>query len=135
VIVASAAAPQVAVRQRPRTISKREASESASEPIEVLGTLLQQLTRSRDADGCESIQGRLVAEFAPGERTISLHVAFCPPFEQVPEVEAEAADGPDASVQVAQVLHNGARLEVRLQRPAAVAVNVSLEFVAQEPTS
>ncbi len=56
--------------------------------------LLQQLTRSRTADGCEAIHGRLVAEFAPGERTVVMHVAFCPPFERLPTVEAEAADGP-----------------------------------------
>ena len=58
--------------------------------------------------------GTVVAEFAPGERTTIVHVAFCPPFELLPQVEAEIADGPDASVQVTQVLHHGARLDVRL---------------------
>jgi hypothetical protein len=79
------------------------------------------------------MRGKLIAEFAPDERTTSLHVAFCPPFARLPEVEAEAVNGPDVSVHVAQVLHNGARIEVRLQQAAAERINVSLEFFAQEP--
>jgi hypothetical protein len=53
------------------------------------GTLLQQLSRSRAADGHATVHGTLVAEFGSGERTAALHVAFCPPFELVPHVEAE----------------------------------------------
>jgi hypothetical protein len=105
---------------------------NVSEPVDEDGTLLQQLTRSRAADGRETISGTVVAEFALGERTATRHVAFCPPFQMLPQVEAEIADGPDASVQVAQVLHNGARLDVRLLEPAIEAAAVSLEIVARE---
>ena len=47
--------------------------------------------------------------------------AFCPPFELLPQVEANIADDFDATVKVAQVLHNGAQLEVRLSEPAEEA--------------
>ena len=48
----------------------------------------------------------------------TLYVAFCPPFERLPQVEVEVADDSDANVKFAQVLHNGAQLEVRLAQPA-----------------
>jgi hypothetical protein len=144
VIVTNSVGPQV-IEQWRRThkvavIPSRHSSSAATpanigEPIEEAGTLLQQLHRSRAADGRETILGTIVAEFAPGERMATLHVAFCPPFEILPQVEAEIADGPDASVKVAQVLHNGARLDVRLVQPAIEATTVSLEIVAHETAS
>ena len=51
--------------------------------------VLQQLTRFRTADGKDAIRGTLVAEFAVGERQTTLYVGFCPPFELLPQVEAE----------------------------------------------
>jgi len=120
VVLAAAAGPKLAERwrraQNERVIPARRSSPAivraeVNQPIEESGTLLQQLTRSRSLDGSETISGTVVAEFAQGERTTTLHIAFCPPFEVLPRVEAEIADGPDASVQVTQVLHHGARLE------------------------
>ena len=94
--------------------------------------VLQQLTRSRTADGCEAIRGTLVAEFAPGERTATLHVAFCPPFERLPSVEAEAIDSSACDVKLAQVLHQGARLEARLSRASSAAQHVTIEILATD---
>jgi hypothetical protein len=132
VIVASAAAPRLTAKRRQQPRLPVIPSLSAGDPIEESGTLLQQLIRTRDANGCEVVHGKLAAEFVAGQRTTIVHVGFCPPFERLPQVEAEVVDGPDASVQVAQMLHNGARLEVRLPEAAAEAVNVSLEIVAHE---
>jgi hypothetical protein len=61
-----------------------------------------------------------------------LFVAFCPPFEFLPEVEAEIADDSPADVKLTQVLHNGAQLEVRLPHPAPVATSVTVELFAAE---
>ena len=71
------------------------------------GQILQQLSRSRGAEGSEIVHGTLLAEFAAGERIAVLHVAFCPPFERLPSVEAEIADGPACDVKIVQVLHQG----------------------------
>jgi hypothetical protein len=90
--------------------------------------MLQQFVRRRDETGVESISGYLRANFAPAERTINLHVPFCPPLEVVPGCEAEAIDGPPARVKVAQVLPQGARLEVRLDEAAASPQQVVIEF-------
>jgi hypothetical protein len=46
-------------------------------------------------------------------------------------VEVEVADGPDASVKVAQVLHNGARIEVRLSEPVKTSTAVLLAIAAE----
>jgi hypothetical protein len=140
-IVAISVGPQLIIRWRRHDAAPTAHGSSASPtinaiaPIDESGTLLQQLSRSRDADGREMVQGTMTAEFAPGERTAVLYVAFCPPFESLPQVEAEIADGPDASVKVAQVLHNGARFEVRLAQPTAEAATVSLEIVAHDSIS
>jgi len=94
--------------------------------------VLQRLTRVRTVDGHEAISGTLLAEFAPGERNATLHVAFCPPFETLPNLEAQIADDSEASVKVTQVLHNGAQLEVRLPEPADETIAVEVEFFATD---
>lgn len=91
----------------------------------------QQLTRRRTADGLEQLHGWLRACFAPGQRWATVHVAFCPPFVQAPACEAEAVEGPAASVAVGQLVPHGARLDVRLDRPATEPCNVLVELIAQ----
>jgi hypothetical protein len=94
--------------------------------------VLQQLTRFRTVDGKNAIRGTLAAEFVAGERQTTLYVAFCPPFELLPKVEANANGDYEAEVKLAQVLHNGAQLDVRLSEPADEAVAVSIEFFASD---
>ena len=91
---------------------------------------IQRLTRYRQADGTQTIHGTLLAEFASGDRSTTLHVAFCPPFDLLPTVEAEAVDDSPASVNVTQLLHNGVQLEVRLPAPAAVPQSTTIELFA-----
>jgi hypothetical protein len=88
----------------------------------------QQLVRLRGVDGSETISGCLRANFAAGERTTYLHVPFCPPLEGTPECAAETIDGAAARVKVSQVLRQGARLEVRLDKVAIEPQEVVIEF-------
>jgi hypothetical protein len=74
----------------------------------------------------------LRAEFAGGERTATLYVGFCPPFELQPLVEAAAIGGPPASVKLIQVLHQGAQIEVRLSAVAACQQCVTVRLSAIE---
>jgi hypothetical protein len=92
--------------------------------------VLQQITRSRTALGTETIAGTVVAEFAAGERTATVHVAFCPPFEERPTIAVEAADG---EAKVTQLLHHGARIEVRLPRESANPKAAAVEFLVSSP--
>lgn len=119
-------------RRQPARRSSPATVHSAAEPPSHDNELvLQQLSRFRTADGHDVVRGMLVAEFAPGERTVTLHAAFCPPFERLPHVEAEA-DETAATIRVSQVLHNGVRLEVRLAKPSDVQRHVCIELAASE---
>jgi hypothetical protein len=90
---------------------------------------LQQLVRYRHLDGSESVHGKLLAEFQPGERTTTLYIGFCPPFEWVPEIELEV-DNSYADAKVAQVLHNGAQIDLRRPHSLDAIQCVTVEFVA-----
>jgi hypothetical protein len=123
---------QHSAAMRPAMLGLRAASiDAAADGVES-PTTLQQITRYRDANGRDAVVGKLTAEFSPGQREKTLHVAFCPPFETLPHVEAEIADDSAADLHPEQVLHNGAQLEVRLAKPAAVATTVAVEFFAAE---
>jgi hypothetical protein len=114
---------------QPRTtarLDQAEGEESGDEQI------LQRLTRGRTAEGRDFVRGELSAPFSVGERQTTLYVGFCPPFLRQPEVEAHIADDTDGSIKLVQVLHNGARLEVRLAAPAAEAECVAVEVFATE---
>jgi hypothetical protein len=93
---------------------------------------IQQLTRYRATDGTQSIHGTLLAEFEPGDRTATLHVAFCPPFERLPTVEFEAIDDSDVTVKILQLLHNGVQFEVRLPQPPDEKHALAIEMVAMD---
>jgi hypothetical protein len=97
--------------------------------------VLQNLTRVRTAEGHEAIRGTLLAEFQPGERQTTLHIAFCPPFERLPEVEANVADDSDADVKLTQVFHHGAQFELRLPEPVSEYANVEIELFAIDAQS
>lgn len=97
-------------------------------PAMELNRVVQQITRSRTADGHDAIHGTLLAEFAPGERTAMLYVAFCPPFEKLPQVELEST----ADARLLQTLHNGAQIEVRLPAAAKTATSESVELYATD---
>jgi len=99
-----------------------------SSPAVTREQILQQLTRSRTTDGHDVVRGTLVAEFAPGERTVTLFVAFCPPFERLPHVELESAAG----AKVIQTLHNGAQLDVRLPRAAETSTTATVDIYATD---
>jgi hypothetical protein len=89
-------------------------SEDVDEDEELGANVMQQITRSRNENGVEVITGVLRAEFAPGERTHNLHVAFCPPLMYEPRVVAHQLSGSPLVMKVAQSEIFGTRLELRL---------------------
>lgn len=93
-------------------------------------TRLQQLTRCRAPDGTHSIHGTLLAEIEPGDRGVTPFVAFCPPFERLPTVEIEAVDDASATVKLAQLLHNGIQIEVRVPEAGDEKQTVTIEMTA-----
>ncbi len=91
----------------------------------------QQLTRGTDADGTEELAGWLRIAFAAGQRTLSAHLAFCPPFARTPELSVEQIDGPETRIKTAQVLPYGARLDLKLHAPPETPAAVVLQFSAR----
>jgi len=92
--------------------------------------LLQQLFRIRDAAGRETIYGTLRADFQSGQRNASLYIGFCPPLDHHPQVEAEPVDGPAATLKVVQAMAHGARVDLRLDRPASQECHVLVDLAA-----
>ncbi len=101
-----------------------------SEPMEPAADVLQQLTLRTTAEGGQELFGWLRIRLATGQRTASLHVAFCPSFDKAPQVQAEAFTGPDCRIKAAQVLPYGARLDVKLDEPAREEESVLVWFHA-----
>ena len=93
-------------------------------------TLLQQVSRSRTTEGVETLHAWLKASFQAGQLRTSVHLAFCPPFERTPEVDFEQSNGPDAQIQLGQLLAYGVRLDVKLDAPSVEPVSVLIELAA-----
>jgi hypothetical protein len=91
----------------------------------------QQLTRRESGDGVEELCGWLRLSFEPGQRTGSIHVAFCPPLRVTPELEVEQLEGPEARIKAAQVLPYGARFDLKLAAASDEAAAVLLQFTAR----
>jgi len=104
---------------------------SAVEETIPAAEVIQQLTRSQAADGAEELSGWLRLPFAPGQRTGSVHVAFCPPLRVTPELAVEQVEGPEARIKTAQLLPYGARLDLKLAAAAEGPTAVLLQFTAR----
>jgi len=83
----------------------------------------QWLTRSRTSDG-ETIEGGVRIEFVKNQRDATIHVSFCPPFQNIPELTTEDLDAADLEIRVAAIFPFGMRLTVR--RPANSNVHGTL---------
>ena len=90
----------------------------------------QRYVRSQNDAGEDQVRGTLRVAFVAGARTATAHVAFCPPFAERPRFEANQTAGPAARLKVAQILPQGARLELRLPAAATGGEHVDLSFTA-----
>lgn len=102
---------------------------------EARGDVTQQMTRVRDSQGRERVFGQARAEFVSGERSQSIHLAFCPPLDGNPRITARHAGGHAAAITVAQAESFGARFDVRLAGTARQAEHVMIEFEARSKTA
>lgn len=92
--------------------------------------VMQQLTRGRTARGADVLSGWLRAPLEAGQRTASVHVAFCPPFSAAPRATVEQRDGPKARIKTVQLLPYGVRFDLKLADPATESTDVVLHFSA-----
>jgi hypothetical protein len=93
--------------------------------------ILQNLVLRRVDDTSQELSGWLRMSVTKGQRTGSLHVAFCPPFAELPAIESEQHSGPACRIQTAQLLHCGVRLDLKLDAVAAKDESVVVRFFAR----
>jgi hypothetical protein len=93
-------------------------------------SVTQWLQRSRPVPGEERIDGMTRVEFAPGEKQIAVHVAFCPPLPAVPVVTCELFDDADVRLRVTTVQSYGVRIEAKRSGDVGEALAVAVRFSA-----
>jgi len=91
----------------------------------------QQMVRSLAPDGGEVLAGWTRVPMASGQRSTSVHLAFCPPFSRTPRVTVEQLEGPRARIKTVQLLPYGARFDLKLAAPSETAEIVLLRFSAE----
>lgn len=92
----------------------------------------EQLTRSKDDEGFERIEGQTRISFEPGQRIGYAHVPFCPPFAGPPGFDCYPLAGPECRIKPTQVHSFGARIEARLPEDAPQRCDVWVFFAAAE---
>jgi len=91
----------------------------------------QQLTRTHAEQPGDTVTGLLRAHFQPGERSRSLHVAFCPPMVALPAVEVLQLTGPQTRVKAANIQSFGVRFDLRLATASPREEGVLIHFEAR----
>ncbi len=106
--------------------------EPAAKPQAALSAeQVQQIVRTRDAEGRDTIRATLRADFQCGQRHATVYVGFCPPLATMPKITVESADAPGAELKIVQAFAHGARVDVRLAQTALEHASVVLNLVAR----
>ncbi len=117
-----------------RTI-ERASTERNKQRRAPAGNWQQQLRRWQTAEQVDTLEVDLRVTFKPGQRHAAVHVAFCPPFEKLPEVTFEQTAGPSAQIKLGQLLPHGVRLDLKLNEPGAAIIELTLRAQAPAPRS
>lgn len=91
----------------------------------------QQITRSCAEKESDTVTGLLRAQFAPRERSRSLHVAFCPPMLHCPGVTVVQLSGAAARIKAGDVQPFGVRFDLRLSAASNEAQEALIHFEAR----
>ena len=103
-------------------------AEERSVVVSPSARVLQQLTRVSEEDGSDLLFGTLRGEFSARQRSSSLHVAFCPPMDTVPELKVQQTEGVPVDIRPAQVFPYGVRLDLRISAIDDRSQSVLLEI-------
>lgn len=90
--------------------------------------VVQQFVRTQASDGTEGISGWLRISVAARQRTVSAHVAFCPPLGRVPSWDLRQTEGPKARLRTTQLMTYGARIEAKLDASPAEPAELLVRF-------
>ncbi len=90
----------------------------------------QQLTRRTTADGGDLLEGYVRFRFAADQKNAVAHVAFCPPFDEAPRLQAEQIEGPSATLKFGPSLPHGVRIECTLDQLSGVPQQILFSISA-----
>lgn len=91
----------------------------------------QELVRCRTKEGLDCLKGWLRVDIPAGRRAQSVHLAFCPAFQQPPKIEIQPEkNGPKNRIKTVQCLPYGAHLEVKLLHASPTEEKLTLRFQA-----
>ena len=93
-----------------RTVKKMPKLEM-TEPMD--GTVRQQMIRTTTAEGEDRFDGTFLAEFPAQARTTTIHIPFCPAFDQVPKVQVFLMDEADALLRIISPKVFGVRVDIK----------------------
>jgi hypothetical protein len=91
----------------------------------------QQMVRALAPDGNDVLSGWVRVSMALGQRSSSVHLAFCPPFARTPRVTVRQLEGPQSRIKTVQVLPHGARFDLKLAASSEGPETVRLQFSAE----
>ena len=87
-----------------------------SSPPPATEAVQQQMIRSKTAEGLGRINGTFWAEFAEDAVTTTVHIPFCPAFENIPTVQVFPMDKTDSSLRLVSAKPFGVRVDVKRNR-------------------
>lgn len=114
-------------------VNDLEATESNHAEEAVGEDVTQRLIRTDSNKEGDVLRGQVRATLVAEQRTCHVHVAFCPPFPGVPEIEFQQTEGPPARIKPGQVLPWGLRFDVKLN--SVGPARVGIEFTATANSS
>jgi hypothetical protein len=75
--------------------------------------VLQQMTRSKTAEGLDRLDGTFCVEFPAEAMTATVHIPFCPAFENVPKVQVFPVDATEVNLRITSIKMFGMRVDVK----------------------
>lgn len=105
---------------------KTKKTESVVEEEQVI----QWLSRKRQSDGSEVLEGMLRLEMAAGQKQMSAHAVFTPSLSSHPEIECEPLGDADVEATIGEVYPHGFRVDVRRNTNADNPLAVEIGFQA-----
>jgi len=114
----------------PRQVPPSPAQESRCAVLSASSAdqVMQHFERAQGRNGVERISGWLRIPVAAGQRTVTAHVAFCPPLRCVPAWALRQNEGPKARIRTTQLMAYGARIEMKLDASPAQPVEIVVRF-------
>lgn len=116
----------------PPLINEIKSTEAEAVECEIPPGLIQQVTRVLAGDQ-ESIHALINATIAANDRLAIIHLAFCPPLAEKPELTAHALDSDEAEIRITQAETFGARVEIRLPKTDVYQRSLMIELLGSVP--